>query len=166
MLGGLALYNMLDYSFNMGHEDGTYLVQKSSPAYAGITGPEIRDQLKVVNDFINTFDFIKMTPSIESIKFTLSLNPVISVMAEKNKQYAIYLVDNQHSGYPYALAMGVYAENGKYIVKISDAKDGAEKYCDVLEAKDGFVEIHWVTPETYNENHEIELAISIKRVEE
>lgn len=165
ILGGLSLYNMLDYTFNMGHEDGTYEVLPSSPAYTGKSGTDLRAGLKVVNDFINSFDFVRMRPAMDLLTYDLGLNVDVSILAEKNKQYAVYRVDNQHSHYPYGMAMGLKAEDGMYCVEIINPADGIVLDSYRTEASDGIVSVHYNSSKCYEANHEVELAIRIKRAD-
>ncbi len=86
ILAGGALYNNLDYSFTPGHPDGT-LRDYRSP---GGGSPELRDQLAILKEFIESFDFVRMAPASEEI---LSAEPDLSTycLAEPGKQYAVYL---------------------------------------------------------------------------
>lgn len=164
ILSGLALYNMLDYTYTMGHEDGTYTPLKSSPAYTGVSGDELRKGLKVVNDFIQSFDFIKMKPGMELLKYDIGINPEIYVFAEKNEQYAIYQIDNQHSGYGYTCALGLKATEGEYKVEIIDAPTGSLLYEYETGLEDGVIPVYWRSSRTYNENHEVEFAVRVMRI--
>ncbi len=164
LLSGLALYNMLDYTFTMGHEDGTYSPLRSSPAYLGISGDELRGRLKIVNDFMNSFDFIRMKPAMELLKYDIGLNPEMVVFAEKNEQYALYQIDNQHSGYPYTCALGLKADTGEYKVEVIDTVTGMHLAEYETGLEEGTIPVYWCNPQTYNENHEIEFAVRVKRI--
>jgi hypothetical protein len=56
---GGGLFNNLDYSFAVGHEDGTFAFPASQP---GGGGPALRRQLRVLAEFIGAFDFVRMKP--------------------------------------------------------------------------------------------------------
>lgn len=164
VLSGLALYNMLDYTYTMGYEDGSYNPMQSSPAYTGITGNELRNGLKIVNDFINSFNFIEMKPAMELLKYDISINPEIYVFAEENEQYAVYQIDNQHSGYGYSCALGLKATEGRYKVEIIDTFTGRVIYEYETELEEGSIPVYWCSSKIYNENHEIEFAARITRI--
>ena len=59
ILAGGALFNHLDYSFVAGHEDGTFEYPATQPG-GGNTG--FRRQMKILSDFIHSFDFVNMQP--------------------------------------------------------------------------------------------------------
>ncbi|MGH9424816.1 MAG: cellulase family glycosylhydrolase, partial [Terriglobia bacterium] len=65
IIAGGALYNNLDYSFTVDHPDGTFVADPKTP---GGGSPALRRQLKVLKDFIHTFDLVKMAPHDGVIK--------------------------------------------------------------------------------------------------
>ena len=65
VLAGGGLYNNLDYSFAAGYEDGTFEYPASQP---GGGSRALRRQLKILSDFINGFDFVRMAPDNAVIK--------------------------------------------------------------------------------------------------
>lgn len=58
LLAGGGLFNSLDYSFNVGKEDGTDL----EPNGPGGGSPALRRHLKILRDFLEGFDLPKMRP--------------------------------------------------------------------------------------------------------
>jgi len=99
LIAGGAVFSNLDYSFTCKHPDGTFKVT-SSP---GGGGPELRRQIGVLKRFIEGFEFIKMRPDdkvIRQQKITPGLAaksekpppaPTARVLAERGKQYAVYV---------------------------------------------------------------------------
>ncbi len=89
MLSGGALYNNLDYSFTVGKEDGTNIVTKPTP---GGGSPALRKQLGAMKRFIESFNFIKMSPVKEASSILRSDTKAVSpyIMSEPGKQYAFY----------------------------------------------------------------------------
>jgi hypothetical protein len=87
IVAGGGLYNNLDYSFTAGEEDGTFAYPASQP---GGGGRSLRRQLKILSDFINGFDFVRMSPDNAIIK---GVPPGISARAlvERGRAMAIYL---------------------------------------------------------------------------
>ncbi len=88
ILAGGALYNNLDYSFAVGHEDGTFQYPATQP---GGGTAALRKSLRALYQFMHGFDFIRMRPSPESITGGLPDGVRASVLAETGLQYAIYL---------------------------------------------------------------------------
>ncbi len=99
MLAGGGLYNNLDYSFTVGHEDGTFALPPKQP---GGGSPALRRQLKVLKDFIESFDFIRMKPNNGVVKGGNVTAPLsagatpqatvsVRVLVEIGRQYALYV---------------------------------------------------------------------------
>ena len=59
LTAGGALYNNLDYSFTVGHEDGTFLPPASTP---GGGSAALRKQLGFLKQVVNEFELEKMAP--------------------------------------------------------------------------------------------------------
>ena len=87
ILAGGGLYNNLDYSFTVGHEDGTFVYPKSQP---GGGNPAFRKQMKILKQFIESFDFIRMKPQPGLVKEGLPEKGRATALVEEGKQYAIY----------------------------------------------------------------------------
>ena len=103
ILAGGALYNHLDYSFSVGHEDGTFAYPKTQPG-GGNAG--YRKQMRVLAEFIRGFDFLRLKPARELIK-GVAKDGRWQLLAEPGRQYAAYLKyagDQVHL----ELAEGVY----------------------------------------------------------
>lgn len=60
LMAGGSLYNNLDYSFTVGHEDGSFTVPASTP---GGGSPALRRQLGLLRDFFDRIPFLKMAPA-------------------------------------------------------------------------------------------------------
>jgi hypothetical protein len=86
ILAGGALYNNLDYSFTVGHEDGTFQYPASQP---GGGNPTFRKQIGVLKRFIESFDFVKMRPAA-GLVIGLSRGAQAQALAEPGRQYAVY----------------------------------------------------------------------------
>jgi hypothetical protein len=85
LLAGGGLYNNLDYSFTPAHPDGTFL-DYTSP---GGGNPTFRKQMRVLKDFVHSFDFIRMNPDRSVITAPEGL--AVQALVEKGRQYAVYL---------------------------------------------------------------------------
>ncbi len=86
IIAGGAVYSNLDYSFAVGHEDGS--AQINAP---GGGGPVLWKQLKVLKDFIEGFDFIHMTPDDSVITGGTPKDTTARALTLPGKAYAIYI---------------------------------------------------------------------------
>jgi len=88
ILAGGGLYNNLDYSFVAGHEDGAFVYPKTQP---GGGNPSFRKQLRVLTDFIHSFDFVHMKPDTQSVRKRTPASVVARTLSQPGAAYAIYL---------------------------------------------------------------------------
>ena len=86
MIAGGAIYSNLDYSFTPDAEDGT-----AKPNAPGGGGRALRQQLRILKEFIEVFDFVKMTPDNSVVKGGVPAKATARALVEKGKAYAIYL---------------------------------------------------------------------------
>lgn len=105
LLAGGALYNNLDYSFVAGFENGTFVYPAKAP---GGGNPEFRRQMKVLKEFINSFDFIRMKPDRSIIKAGLPEKATAYALVEVGKQYAVYLAGGSQANLQIELPEGRY----------------------------------------------------------
>lgn len=106
LLAGGGLYNNLDYSFVVGHEDGTFKYPEKTPG-GGNTG--FRKQIGVLKDFLYGFDFIRMKPDESFVKGGLPPNGRARVLSEPGKQYAVYFFGGKSVEPTLALPQGNYS---------------------------------------------------------
>lgn len=85
---GGGLFNNLDYSFVAGHEEGTFVYPAKQP---GGGNPAFRHQMRILRDFINGFEFVKMKPDGTVIKGGVPKGTLRVALAEAGRAYAIYL---------------------------------------------------------------------------
>jgi hypothetical protein len=105
VLAGGGLYNNLDYSFAVGSEDGSFKFPDKSP---GGGGRDLRQQMKVLKDFIHGFDFVRMRPDGGVVKGGLPPKGRARVLSESGKQYAVYLHGGPDARLSLALPGGRY----------------------------------------------------------
>ena len=84
MLSGGGLFNNLDYSFFVGHEDG--LGENRAPGGGSKT---LRFQLMILSEFLHGFDLPKLHPNPSCIKSSPGLVPY--VLSDHNNAFALYL---------------------------------------------------------------------------
>lgn len=88
IIAGGGEYNNLDYSFTVGHEDGTFSIPEKQP---GGGGKALRKQLKILTDFMYGFNFIRMSPDNSVIKSVMPSENAVRVLADTDRAYAIYI---------------------------------------------------------------------------
>jgi hypothetical protein len=101
IVAGGGLYNNLDYSFAVGFEDGS-AVNKAP----GGGSHELRNQLKVLSDFMHSFEFVRMKPDYNTV--TEASGSTVSVLSEQGQQYAFYLSDGKRCELKLNLPKGNY----------------------------------------------------------
>jgi len=89
IVAGGALYNNLDYSFTVQHPAGTWTDLPATMPGGG--GPEIRRQLRLLQEFISGFDFIRMQPDNRVILDGVPGTMTARALVERGKAYAIYV---------------------------------------------------------------------------
>ncbi len=79
LLSGGAIFNHLDYSFTVGHEDGS----DNQPESPGGGSRKLRNQLGVLKEFLGRFDLSKFRPSVERIKASPGVVPMALTSADE-----------------------------------------------------------------------------------
>ena len=113
IMAGGAVYDNLDYSFSVGHEDGTG--QINAP---GGGGAVLHKQLKILSDFVNGLNFVKMTPDSSIIKGGIPEKAAAHALVEKGRSYAIY-INGGNQAHPQ-----VDLPEGKYTAEWVNTKTG------------------------------------------
>jgi hypothetical protein len=103
IIAGGAVYDNLDYSFTVGHEDGTAKI--NAP---GSGGPALHKQLEILKDFINSFDFIKMKPDNSVIKDGIPDKATARALVQAGRSYAIYIKGGNKAQLIVELPKGTY----------------------------------------------------------
>ena len=99
ILAGGAVYDHLDFSFTPEREDGTAV--PLPPGTPGGGGPELRRQLRILKEFIEGFEFVRMAPCPVSVRALSSLAagsgrkspgpPTARALAEVGQAYAVHV---------------------------------------------------------------------------
>jgi hypothetical protein len=103
IIAGGAVYDNLDYSFCVGHEDGTATI--NAP---GGGGAILHKQLGILIDFINSFDFIKMKPDNSIIKGGMPDKATVRALVQDGRAYAIYINGGSEAQLQVELSKGKY----------------------------------------------------------
>ncbi len=149
VLAGGGLYNHLDYSFVVGHEDGSFQFPEKSP---GGGGREIRKQLKVLKDFVHGFDFVRMKPAQDVVKGGLPPKGRARVLAEPGRQYAAYLFGGPEAKLALALPAGSY--NAAWVDPVSGKV-----------VKSGTVTAAGPVTEVASPKYQTDIALRLRRAE-
>ncbi len=88
MLAGGSVFDSLDYSFTVGHEDGSD-VEPNGP---GGGSPELRRRLKILSEFLNGLPLVEMRPDFELVKHAGGV--VTHALSSERGEYAMYLDGN------------------------------------------------------------------------
>ena len=146
ILAGGGLFNNLDYSFTSDQEDGT--AQQKAP---GGGSRALRRQLKILQDFMQTFDFLHMTPM-----------PAAAVQAEGQEKaewwgleqpgtaYALYLVGGKSA------TLRLKTPAGRYRVEWIVPENGQVEKSEILDHPGG--EMQLASP-----TYAYDLALRIKK---
>jgi hypothetical protein len=86
VIAGGGLFNNLDYSFQVGHEQGDGDIDAP-----GGGGPVYRKQIEILRGFINAFDFIHMKPDNGVIKAVTGDKASARALVQAGRAYAIYV---------------------------------------------------------------------------
>ena len=95
ILAGGGLFNHLDYSFVAGHEEGTFDYPATQPG-GGNTG--FRRQMKILSDFIHSFDFVNMQPDNSVIDAPELGGGTARALVEPGRAIAIYIRNEGSTG--------------------------------------------------------------------
>jgi len=86
IIAGGAVFDNLDYSFAVGHEDGTNKIDAP-----GGGGPVLWKQLGILRDFVSGFDFVKMGPDNSVVKGGVPEKATARALVQAGRVYAIYI---------------------------------------------------------------------------
>ena len=95
MLAGGGLYNNLDYSFTVGHEDGTFAYPSTQP---GGGNPAFRRQMKVLGEFVRGLDFIHMAPDPSVIRGGIPAGGTARALVKPGSAIALYVRNEGSTG--------------------------------------------------------------------
>lgn len=115
LIAGGAVFDNLDWSFTVDSEKGQSHAADES---RGCQDPAIRPQLGHLKRFIDSFNFLRMKPADGVVAGGLPKGATARVLAEKGRQYAIYL----HGGTQADLELQL--PEGTYSVEWFDTKTG------------------------------------------
>jgi hypothetical protein len=92
ILSGGAMFSHLDYSFAVGHENGTFAYPAKQP---GGGNASFRMQMRILSTFIHACDVLKMQPDTSFVQKPADQAVTVHGLAEEGRQYALYLSGGQ-----------------------------------------------------------------------
>jgi hypothetical protein len=103
MLAGGSVFDGLDYSFTVGHEDGSFL-EANGP---GGGSPELRRRLKILSEFLNGLPLVDLKPDFDLVRHAGGV--VTHALSSGRGEYAMYLDGNGPTELSLNLPAGEYA---------------------------------------------------------
>ena len=137
MLSGGGAFDALDYSFSVGHEDGS----DSEPNGPGGGSAAFRRQLGILNTFLRTLPLAELSPDSHTVK--QSGGTYARVMSNPGRQYAMYFDGNGPAEIVLNLPAGSYSgewintESGQPTAVPKFEHPGGEKRLSAPAFRDG-----------------------------
>jgi hypothetical protein len=126
MLAGGALFNHLDYSFCVGHEDGSFAVKHPTPGGGSVA---LRKSFAFLRTFLERFDLPKMRPVPELIRKGAPEH--WRALGDGGTRFAVYAKGAAPAEIEFALP------NGRWRERWFDATNGMLLLEHMAEAADG-----------------------------
>jgi len=152
LMAGGALYNNLDYSFTVGHEDGTFTPPATTP---GGGSAALRRQLRYLRAFFDEIPFWRMRPAGDGMVRGPE-GAAVRAMEEPGKVYAAYIHHArvvkdgkpkfQVDGAAAAREFTIQIPRGSYTVKWRDTRSGLDAKVDKFEVTGAGQEIRLTSP--------------------
>jgi hypothetical protein len=137
MLSGGSVFDNLDYSFSVGHEDGT----DALPNGPGGGSPALRRQLRILSEFLQRLSLLDLSPDTHTVKH--AAGAYTRMLSKPGRQYAMYVDGSGTIDIALDLPAGTYAgawlntSTGKTEKRESFRHEGGEKTLRTPEFQDG-----------------------------
>jgi hypothetical protein len=102
MLSGGAAFDGLDYSFSVGHEDGT----DTEPNGPGGGSAELRRRLRILSDFLQGLPLVDLAPDLSTVKHAGGV--VTHMLSSPRGEYAMYVDGDGPTDVTFSLPAGEY----------------------------------------------------------
>lgn len=158
ILAGGALYNNLDYSFVVGHEDGSFIYPSDQPGGGNVL---CREQLQGLKHFMDQFDFIHMKPDKSVVKSGVPQEGRTYALAQDGKAYGIYIILDaaaKPAKSPQVLHLQIGVPSGNYKVQWWNPVTGKPEKTEQAASRDGVMQMQ--SPETKED-----IALAVFRTE-
>src|SRR5450755_1940272 len=103
MLAGGSIFDGLDYSFTVGHEDGT----DAQPNGPGGGSPELRRRLRILSEFLQGLPLVDLTPDSRTVKHAGGV--FTHMLSTPKGEYAMYIDGDGPADVTLSLPAGEYA---------------------------------------------------------
>lgn len=137
MLSGGGVFDSLDYSFSVGHEDGKDL-EANGP---GGGSPELRRRLRILSELLRELPLLNMSPDFDTVQHAGGVRT--HMLSDHSGEYAMYVDGDGPTEITLKLPPGEYSGNW-LDVSTGDKKDlrrfkhpGGEKNLDTPIFKNG-----------------------------
>jgi len=127
MLSGGGAFDALDYSFTVGHEDGT----DTEPSGPGGGSPTLRRQLRVLSELLGKLALADLAPDQHTVKHAAGASA--RVLSNPGRQYAIYFDGNGPAEVMLELPAGEYS--GEWINTKTGETEGLEDSATAAERR-------------------------------
>ncbi len=134
IFSGGALYNNLDFTFQVGHEDGSGTSRFSCAWYSGCADTNMKYQLANLLKFMKSVNFIKMKPDYQAIAVNYG-DENIYPLIWKGHQYAVYF----EGGHSAKIKLNI--PDGEWLVKWINPADLKQISKDKVIVKNNFLEL-------------------------
>jgi len=114
LMAGGAVFDHLDYSFTAQHEDGTFPLPEGQP---GGGGRAFRHQMGVLKRFIESFDFVRMAPSTDTVRSSTG-GVSCRALVEPGRAFAVYVEGGTQVG------IRLEAPTGRYVAEWVNPRTG------------------------------------------
>jgi hypothetical protein len=145
ILAGGGLFDHLDYSFTTDTEDGTYKIEPGQP---GGGGEKLRDQFKILANFMKSLDFINMKPlNNAKIRINDQAGLTVTGLEENDDILALYLHRRKASDATSLMEIELAA--GSYNLIWTDPLKGTQRVASITSQRKGWIKI--TTPSFYED---------------
>jgi hypothetical protein len=110
------VYDNLDYSFTVGHEDGT--AEVDAPGGGGCA---LHEQLAILAQFFKGLDFVRMRPDNSAIQSELPEGVTARALVENGRAYAVYVNGSSPDG---GIELALAPPEGAYRAEWVNTKTG------------------------------------------
>lgn len=88
IMAGGSLFSHLDYSFAVGHEDGTFSYPGSQP---GGGNPDLRRSFRALRDFVEGLDFLRLHPGDGIVREGVPPSHTARALVQDGRAAAVYI---------------------------------------------------------------------------
>lgn len=122
IMAGGGLFNNLDYSFTADNEDGSFKIEDGQPGGGGKT---LRNQFKILAEFMQSLDFVNMSPlGNDKVRLTEQEKTSVNGLAKGDEILALYLHRKDPARLNSVIEINLLA--GTYSLTWTDTKSGAK----------------------------------------